>query len=134
MYGGVVPEVAARSHIEVMIPVIQEALDKAFPGLNQVNQWEQVDAITVVNGPGLGGSLLIGTLTARTLALTKNKPLYAVHHALGHIYANFIDWTTGDWRHKTGDWQEPVFPPHPRVRTSCLQHNAQGCMLFDVII
>ncbi|HEX9679506.1 MAG TPA: tRNA (adenosine(37)-N6)-threonylcarbamoyltransferase complex transferase subunit TsaD [Candidatus Saccharimonadales bacterium] len=86
LYGGVVPEVAARSHIEVMTPTIDQAIDQS--GLS----WDEIDAVCVANGPGLGGSLLIGTLAARTLALIKNKPLYGVHHALGHVYANFIDW------------------------------------------
>lgn len=83
-FGGVVPEIAARSHIEVMIPVVEQALEEAH-----VN-WEQIDAIAVTQGPGLLGSLLIGVLTARTLAWAKNKPLYPTHHILGHIYANWI--------------------------------------------
>lgn len=88
-FGGVVPEVAARSHIETMLPVVEEALEKAFP--SSVDRWSEVDAIAVTNGPGLSGSLLIGTITARTLALIKNKPLYGVNHVLGHVYANFIN-------------------------------------------
>ncbi len=83
-YGGVIPEVAARSHIEVMLPVIETALLQA-----QVT-WDDIDAIAVTYAPGLVGSLLIGTLTARTLALLKNKPLYPVHHVKAHIYANFL--------------------------------------------
>lgn len=83
-FGGVVPEIAARSHIEVMMPVIQQALDEASMS------WDDIDAIAVTQGPGLLGSLLIGTLTARTLAWTLNKPLIPVHHILGHIYANWI--------------------------------------------
>lgn len=83
-FGGVVPEIAARSHIEVMLPVVQQALDEA-----QMD-WDDIDAIAVTQGPGLLGSLLIGVLTARTLAWSKQKPLYAVHHILGHIYANWI--------------------------------------------
>ncbi|HXE10206.1 MAG TPA: tRNA (adenosine(37)-N6)-threonylcarbamoyltransferase complex transferase subunit TsaD, partial [Verrucomicrobiae bacterium] len=62
-YGGVVPEIAARSHIEVILPVIHEALDTA-----RCN-WEDIDGIAVTQGPGLSGSLLIGVLTARTLAI-----------------------------------------------------------------
>jgi len=105
IYGGVVPEVAARSHIEVMTPTIDAALNKARVG------WDDIDSIAVAHGPGLGGSLLIGTLAARTLALVKDKPLYGVHHALGHVYANFIDWTSIDKRKmKTENWQEPKFP------------------------
>lgn len=83
-YGGVVPEVAARSHIEVINPVIQKALDDAQC------TWDDIDAIAVTYAPGLIGSLLVGTLAARTLAVLKNKPLYAIHHVEAHVYANFI--------------------------------------------
>jgi N6-L-threonylcarbamoyladenine synthase len=83
-YGGVVPEVAARSHIEVINPVIDKALTDA-----QLD-WDDVDAIAVTYAPGLVGSLLVGTLAARTLALVKNKPLYLIHHVEAHVYANFI--------------------------------------------
>lgn len=83
-YGGVVPEVAARSHIEVINPVVDQALSDA--GLT----WNDIDAIAVTYAPGLVGSLLVGTLTARTLALLKNKPLYPIHHVEAHVYANFI--------------------------------------------
>jgi len=87
-YGGVVPEIAARSHIEVILPVIQQALDDADCS------WDDIDAIAVTYGAGLGGSLLIGVLTARTLAIAHNKPLYAVNHVLGHVYANFLTSTS----------------------------------------
>ncbi len=83
-YGGVVPEIAARSHIEAINGVIQQALDDA--GCT----WEDIDAIAVTYGAGLGGSLLIGVLAARTLAITENKPLYAINHVEAHVYANFI--------------------------------------------
>ncbi len=83
-YGGVVPEVAARSHIEVILPVIQQALDGA--GCS----WDDIDGIAVTSGPGLLGSLLIGTLTARTVALVRDKPLYAVNHVVAHTFANFL--------------------------------------------
>jgi N6-L-threonylcarbamoyladenine synthase len=83
-YGGVVPEVAARSHIEVIQPVIHEALDTA--GVT----WNQIDGIAVTAGPGLLGSLLIGTLTARTLAYIHHQPLYAVNHVVAHTFANFL--------------------------------------------
>lgn len=82
-YGGVVPEIAARSHIEAIMPVIEEA----------VPDWSEIDGIAVTYGPGLGGSLLVGTVTARTLALLKNKPLYAVNHVTAHCYANFLTHT-----------------------------------------
>lgn len=85
VYGGVVPEVAARSHIEVINPVINQALSDAKM------TWDDIDAIAVTYAPGLIGSLLIGTLAARTLAILKNKPLYPVHHIEAHVYANFLE-------------------------------------------
>lgn len=87
-YGGVIPEIAARSHIEAIMPVIDEALQTANC------TWDDIDAIAVTYGAGLLGSLLIGVLAARTLALTKKKPLYAINHVEGHIYANFLTETT----------------------------------------
>lgn len=83
-YGGVVPEIAARSHIEVIMPTIEQALREANC------TWDDIDAIAVTYGAGLGGSLLIGVLTARTLAIAKNKPLYGINHVEGHLYANFL--------------------------------------------
>src|ERR1035437_119788 len=83
-YGGVVPEIAARSHIEVIIPVIRQALDDAKC------TWGDIDGIAVTYGAGLGGSLLIGVMTARTLAIIKNKPLYGVNHVEAHLYVNFL--------------------------------------------
>jgi len=85
VYGGVVPEVAARSHIEVINPVIDQALADANC------TWDDIDAIAVTYAPGLIGSLLIGTLAARTLAVIKKKPLYPVHHVEAHVYANFLN-------------------------------------------
>jgi N6-L-threonylcarbamoyladenine synthase len=83
-YGGVVPEIAARSHIEAIQPVIHQALDDA--GCS----WDDIDGIAVTYGPGLGGSLLVGVLTARTLAIIHDKPLYAINHVEAHVYANFL--------------------------------------------
>lgn len=83
-YGGVVPEIAARSHIEAILPVIHQALEDATCG------WDDIDGIAVTYGPGLGGSLLIGVMTARTLAITLGKPLYAINHVEAHVYANFL--------------------------------------------
>jgi N6-L-threonylcarbamoyladenine synthase len=86
-YGGVVPEIAARSHLEVINRVIDQALEDADCG------WSDIDGIAVTYGAGLGGSLLIGVLTARTLAIAHDKPLYAINHVMGHVYANFITTT-----------------------------------------
>lgn len=87
-YGGVVPEIAARSHIEAMMPAVVQALDDASV------TWDDIDAIAVTQGAGLGGSLLIGVLTARTLAIVNKKPLYGVNHVEGHLYANFLTETS----------------------------------------
>jgi N6-L-threonylcarbamoyladenine synthase len=88
VYGGVVPEIAARSHIEVITPVIEQAL------VDAAVTWDEIDAIAVTQGPGLIGSLLVGLLTARSLALAKDKPLLPINHVLAHTYANFITGTS----------------------------------------
>lgn len=87
-YGGVVPEIAARSHVEAIIPTIEAALTQAH------TDWNDIDGIAVTYGAGLGGSLLIGVMTARTLSITKSKPLYAINHVEGHVYVNFLTSTT----------------------------------------
>ena len=91
-YGGVIPEVAARSHLEVILPVVDKALSDAKCS------WEDIDAIAVTHAPGLLGSLLIGTLTEvytsdkfKSVAILHDKPLYAVHHLKSHVYANWLD-------------------------------------------
>jgi tRNA N6-adenosine threonylcarbamoyltransferase len=83
-YGGVVPEVAARSHLEVILPIIEKAFHEAK------TDWSDIDAIAATYGPGLVGSLLIGTLTATTLATLKGKPLIPVNHVEAHPYAAFL--------------------------------------------
>lgn len=89
-YGGVVPEVAARSHIEAILPTLEQSLITAFGNDKLDKAWKEVDAVAVTYGAGLGGSLLIGALTARGLAITKQKPLYGINHVEGHVYANFV--------------------------------------------
>jgi N6-L-threonylcarbamoyladenine synthase len=91
-YGGVIPEIAARSHIEAILPAIDEALIAFADSQNipKESAWNAIDGIAVTYGAGLSGSLLIGVLTARTLAILKNKPLYAINHVEGHVYANFL--------------------------------------------
>ncbi len=83
-YGGVIPEIAAREHIQAMTPTLEAALEQAKLS------WDGIDGIAVTYGAGLGGSLLVGVLAARTLAITKQKPLYAINHVEGHVYANFL--------------------------------------------
>lgn len=83
-FGGVVPEIAAREHVKVIIPLVKKSLEDA----NLV--WNDVDAIAVTVGPGLVGSLIIGYSTAHVLAEVFQKPLIAVNHIAGHIYSNWL--------------------------------------------
>lgn len=84
-FGGVVPELASRRHIERLLPVIDEALHEASSGL------EDIGAIAVTRGPGLVGSLTVGVAAAKTLAYTRGLPLVGVNHLEGHIYGNRLD-------------------------------------------
>jgi len=84
-FGGVVPEIASRKHVELIIPVIDQALDEAGVKL------EDVDVIGVTYGPGLVGALLVGLSAAKALAFTADKPLVGVHHIEGHIAANYLE-------------------------------------------
>ena len=83
-YGGVVPEIAARKHVEMINPIIDEALAKASISLGEI------DAIAVTYGPGLIGSLIVGVSAAKAIAWSIGKPLIAVNHLEGHIYANIL--------------------------------------------
>jgi len=84
LYGGVVPEIASRKHIEKINPVITEALAKAKMSLSEM------DAVAVTYGPGLVGSLLVGVSAAKAIAYAARKPLIGVHHIEGHVSANYI--------------------------------------------
>ena len=84
-YGGVVPEIASRSHIECITIVLEELLKKSKMKI------EDIDIIGVTYGPGLIGSLLIGVQCAKTISLVTGKPLVPVHHIAGHIYANNLE-------------------------------------------
>ncbi|GIO67911.1 tRNA (adenosine(37)-N6)-threonylcarbamoyltransferase complex transferase subunit TsaD [Paenibacillus sp. JTLBN-2024] len=81
-FGGVVPEVASRKHVENVTLMLEEAVRKAGIGLNDLS------AIAVTQGPGLVGALLVGVVAATSLSLALNKPLIGTHHIAGHIYAN----------------------------------------------
>jgi N6-L-threonylcarbamoyladenine synthase len=83
-YGGVVPELASRAHIQNIVPVVDAALEKADCGL------EQLDAIAFTRSPGLIGSLLVGSQFAKSLAMALGLPLLAVHHMQAHVLANLI--------------------------------------------
>lgn len=135
-FGGVVPEIAARSHIESILPVINKALEDAFGTKSQkvkksksqnkdfrpstfdfmagFDPWDQIDAIAVTQGPGLVGSLLVGVLTARTLAIAKQKPLYAINHVEAHPYASFITEAGSNFKNQNSNFKlaekAPRFP------------------------
>ena len=90
-YGGVVPELASRAHMENIVPVVDAALKKAFPELTRNEQLAQLNAIAFTQAPGLIGSLLVGAQFAKSMALALNIPLIAVHHMQAHVLANLID-------------------------------------------
>jgi N6-L-threonylcarbamoyladenine synthase len=94
-YGGVVPELASRAHQQNIVPVVDAALKKAGISKNQLN------AIAFTQGPGLMGSLLVGSSFAKSMSIALNIPLIAVHHMQAHIFAHFIDETGFD---------KPTFP------------------------
>jgi N6-L-threonylcarbamoyladenine synthase len=96
-YGGVVPELASRAHIQNIIPVVDQAIKlanenlKSDPDSYRDVDLNSIDAIAFTQSPGLIGSLLIGSQFAKSLALSLNKPLIAVHHMQAHVLANLID-------------------------------------------
>lgn len=83
-YGGVVPEIASRAHLEALLPAVQEALDQAGVSLRDL------DGVAVTRGPGLIGALLVGLTAAKALSFSLGIPLLAVNHLEAHIYANFM--------------------------------------------
>ena len=85
LYGGVVPEIASRKHIEKINQVVKTALDTAQVTL------DDIDAIGVTYGPGLVGALLVGVAEAKAIAYAAGKPLVGVHHIEGHIAANYVE-------------------------------------------
>src|SRR5262245_36786864 len=84
-FRGVVPEVAARAHSTVLLPLIDRLLEQTKLG------YEAIDAVAVTNGPGLLGALLVGQATAKALALALGKPLIAVDHIAAHVFSPFVE-------------------------------------------
>jgi N6-L-threonylcarbamoyladenine synthase len=84
-YGGIVPEIASRRHVELLSAAVEDALERAATPL------AALDGIAVTAGPGLIGSLAVGVASAKALAFATGKPLYAVNHLHGHIFAAFLD-------------------------------------------
>ena len=87
-FGGVVPELASRHHLDLIVPVIRSAIEQA--GLDPTRLAKQLDAIAVTDSPGLVGALLVGVQAARGLALASDLPLHGVHHMEGHLFSAFI--------------------------------------------
>ncbi|HVW66800.1 MAG TPA: tRNA (adenosine(37)-N6)-threonylcarbamoyltransferase complex transferase subunit TsaD [Candidatus Peribacteraceae bacterium] len=87
--GGVIPEEAARKQVESILPVLKQAF---VDGLT----WNDIDAVAVTKGPGLLGSLLVGTVTARAIASVHGKPLFGIHHTLGHLSSTWLDTAADD--------------------------------------
>lgn len=92
-YGGVVPELASRAHMQNIVPVVDKAIKEASSTHNSPLTIHDIDAIAFTQAPGLIGCLLIGTQFAKSLSLSLNKPLIAVHHMQAHVLANLIDET-----------------------------------------
>src|SRR3954453_13281048 len=103
-YGGVVPELASRAHVQALVPVIRDAMEQAEVG------WDDIDVIAATRGPGLAGSLLIGLNGAKAVAFARDLPFVAVNHLEGHIYANWLAPAA----------QEADRPPAPEFPLLCL--------------
>lgn len=84
-FGGVIPEIASRAHLDAFIPTLRQALDDAGVGL------DDLDAIAVTSGPGLAGALMVGVCAAKALAVATGKPLYAINHLVAHVGVGLLD-------------------------------------------
>ncbi len=84
-FGGVIPEIASRAHLDAMVPTLREALDTAGVTL------EDVDALAVTSGPGLAGALMVGVCAAKALAVATGKPLFAINHLVAHVGVGLLD-------------------------------------------
>jgi N6-L-threonylcarbamoyladenine synthase len=113
-YGGVVPELASRAHLQNIVPVVDAALKKASVGL------PEVDAIAFTESPGLIGSLLVGSQFAKSLALSLNIPLLAVHHMQAHVLANLIPRPADDAKDAALAPKDAALAPTPSFPFLCL--------------
>ena len=84
-FGGVIPEIASRAHLDAFIPTLEQALDTAGVTL------DEVDALAVTSGPGLAGALMVGVCAAKALSLATGKPLYAINHLVAHVGVGVLD-------------------------------------------
>ncbi|WAH96144.1 tRNA (adenosine(37)-N6)-threonylcarbamoyltransferase complex transferase subunit TsaD [Arthrobacter sp. MMS18-M83] len=88
-FGGVIPEIASRAHLDAFVPTLQEALHEAGVTL------DDIDAIAVTSGPGLAGALMVGVCAAKALAVATGKPLYAINHLVAHVGVGLLDGNVG---------------------------------------
>ena len=84
-FGGVIPEIASRAHLEAMLPALEKALTEAGVNLSDI------DAIAVTAGPGLAGALMVGVAAAKALAVATGKPLYGINHLVAHVGVGLLD-------------------------------------------
>ncbi|NKX50263.1 tRNA (adenosine(37)-N6)-threonylcarbamoyltransferase complex transferase subunit TsaD, partial [Arthrobacter deserti] len=84
-FGGVIPEIASRAHLDAIVPTLRQALDEAGVTL------DEVDALAVTSGPGLAGALMVGVCAAKALAVATGKPLYAINHLVAHVGVGLLD-------------------------------------------
>ncbi|WP_022871778.1 tRNA (adenosine(37)-N6)-threonylcarbamoyltransferase complex transferase subunit TsaD [Nesterenkonia alba] len=110
-FGGVIPEIAARAHVEAFGPTLQRALDTAEVDLHDL------DAIAVTAGPGLAGALMVGLSAAKGLAMALNKPLYGVNHLVAHVAVGILETA------RPGDRENPIGSGHPKQESTGLQTN-----------
>ncbi len=103
-FGGVVPEIASRAHLECSVPLYHEALRDAGVSI------DDIDAIAITAGPGLAGCLLVGVEFGKALALRHGKPLVAAHHIAGHLYSVYLGRERNAWGTETGAAPEPCEP------------------------
>ncbi|MPZ14801.1 MAG: tRNA (adenosine(37)-N6)-threonylcarbamoyltransferase complex transferase subunit TsaD [Chloroflexi bacterium] len=103
-YGGVVPEIASRAHVQALVPVVRQAMEQAEVG------WDDIDLVAGTKGPGLAGSLLIGLNAAKAIAYARDLPFLGVNHLEGHIYANWLAEAS----------EEGIAPPAPEFPLLCL--------------
>lgn len=116
-FGGIVPEIASRNHTMTLLPLLEQTLERS--GLD----WPGIDGIVVTSRPGLIGSLLVGVMTGKTLAMTKNKPILGVNHLEGHLLAPFL---------KDADYQPPANFDYPYVALAVSGGHSQLYIVRDV--
>ncbi|MGO4190704.1 tRNA (adenosine(37)-N6)-threonylcarbamoyltransferase complex transferase subunit TsaD [Arthrobacter sp. YAF17] len=117
-FGGVIPEIASRAHLDAFVPTLREALAEAGVTL------EDVDAIAVTSGPGLAGALMVGVCAAKALAVATGKPLYAINHLVAHVGVGLLRTDDGGPQALTG------FPPGAALQGNALPDNL-GALLVS---